>query len=100
MMSEDECTRFCDNIRYLRKKHHLSKKEMAQIMDTEPGILESIETGSIPKRLSVFSLIQLAVYCQIKPEDIFLPQEQWHTVPGTGRKREGRSGPANRPVEK
>ncbi|HJD22533.1 MAG TPA: helix-turn-helix domain-containing protein [Firmicutes bacterium] len=80
MMSEDECVRFCDNIRYLRKKHHLSKKEMAQIMDTEPGILESIESGSIPKRLSVFSLIQLAVYCQIRPEDIFLPPEQWHTA--------------------
>lgn len=97
MMSEDECTRFCDNIRYLRKKHHLSKKEMAQIMDTEPGILESIETGSIPKRLSVFSLIQLAVYCQIKPEDIFLPQEQWHSLAGTNKTRNRGGG---RPQEK
>lgn len=86
MMPDDECARFCDNIRYLRQKHRLSKKEMAQIMDAEPGILESLESGSIPKRLSVFSLIQLAVYCQIKPEDFFLPRDQRHTA------RQGRAG--------
>jgi transcriptional regulator with XRE-family HTH domain len=48
MGSEKEIMAFCENVRYLRKKNGLSKKEMAKKLGIGVKSLELIETGSLP----------------------------------------------------
>ena len=43
---------FCKNILLLRKKHRLSKKEMAQLLGIGISTLGKIEKGELPPRLS------------------------------------------------
>ena len=53
---------FCRNIAWLRKKHGLSKKEMAKILGIGLHSLNNIEMGEMPPRLG-YSIL-LTVYQQ------------------------------------
>ena len=50
---------FCENIKYLRKKHNLSKAEMAKRLNVGIGSITSIENGILPPRLSTRVLITI-----------------------------------------
>ncbi|MBE6674957.1 MAG: helix-turn-helix transcriptional regulator [Ruminococcaceae bacterium] len=50
---------FCENIKYLRKKHNLSKAEMAKRLNVGIGSITSIENGILPPRLSARVLITI-----------------------------------------
>lgn len=46
-----EMKNFCNNVKKLRAKHKLTKKEMAKILHIGVGSLSKIESGIIPKLL-------------------------------------------------
>ena len=50
---------FCKNVKYLRKKHNLSKAEMAIKLDIGIGSITSIEKGILPPRLSARVLMKI-----------------------------------------
>ncbi len=51
-MEKDELTlNFCKNVRALRKKHRLSKKQMGKLLGISAVSITKIESGSIPPRL-------------------------------------------------
>jgi len=66
-----ELSVFCDNVRFLRKAHGLSQKEMAKIMGIGVGGLRIIERGTVPPRLDVFVLICLSDHFHISCDSLF-----------------------------
>lgn len=50
---------FCSNIRFLRKKYHLSKKSMAMLVGISLRSLGLIESGIMPDRVTADALIRL-----------------------------------------
>lgn len=60
MNNEKEVEFFCKNLQNLRRKHNLSKKEMAKILDISIYSLTQLEKNILPPRLicSIFFKIQ------------------------------------------
>lgn len=50
---------FCHNIRYLRQKHHLTQKEMAQAMGISVKTLRKIENCDPSARINAAILCRL-----------------------------------------
>lgn len=50
---------FMKNIAYIRKKHGLSKREMAKLLKIGVESLNKLESGELPKRLSVKVLFEI-----------------------------------------
>lgn len=73
MSNEKEIRTFCENIRYLRKKNGLSKKEMAKKLSIGIKSLNSIGSGIIPKRVTVDIIYAIYENFGILPKDIFYP---------------------------
>jgi len=68
---KDEINNFINNIAYLRKKNGLSKKEMANVLNISVYVLNKIEKGELPKKLSVEIVFNLQKYFKISPEKQF-----------------------------
>lgn len=68
---KDERNNFINNIAYLRKKNGLSKKEMANVLNISVYVLNKIEKGELPKKLSVEIVFNLQKYFKISPEKQF-----------------------------
>jgi len=64
---------FCQNVKMLRERNELSKKEMAKILGIGTVGLAKIEQGIIPSRAGVDAIFKLAQYCKIKPHKLFEP---------------------------
>lgn len=63
MANNENMQTFCTNIKYLRKAHKFSQKEMAAICGVSPLSIRKLENGIIPKRLgaSIFVNINSAL---------------------------------------
>ena len=59
MKNEKEMMNFCENIRALRKMHHLSEAEMAKRMGIGVKTLSRIENNDPPEHLSGSVLLHL-----------------------------------------
>ena len=59
------------NIRILRKKHSLTKQEMARILKIGTGSLRKLENGELPQKLSVEVLFEIQRYFGISPYNMF-----------------------------
>ena len=72
MKNEQELQNFCKNITLLRKRHGLSKKEMAKLLGIGIWSLNKIERGELPPRLN--ANVILAVYRQfgVRPSMLFV----------------------------
>ena len=66
---------FFENIRYLRKKHRLTQKQMAEILGIGIKSLSLIERGILPPRLSGAVLLRAEEYFKIPLKDMFLHLE-------------------------
>ena len=64
---------FCQNIKMLREKNGLSKKEMAEIMGISTVSLTKIESGILPPRANVGTLFNICKRFNIKPHKLFMP---------------------------
>ena len=51
--NEQELKIFTENIKFLRQKASFTQSQMAELLNISIGSLEKLESGVIPKRLSV-----------------------------------------------
>jgi len=75
MNARDECAVFCENIRLLRQKHNLSKKDMAKILEISVHSLSMIERGILPTKLSCEVLFCILDYFNTPIRTLFVPME-------------------------
>ena len=73
MNNQEELSTICANIRYLRKKNHLSQKTMAALLHIGVKSLRKMEQGIFPERLGVSFVIYVHGVFGILP----------HTLAGT-----------------
>lgn len=71
----DEFAVFCENIRLLRVKNGLTKRQMAKIMGIGIESLNKIERGTVPERLKVEAFLFTANYFNYAPDELFSPIE-------------------------
>ena len=76
MSSQEMTTTLCRNIRYLRKKHGLSKKKLAEIIGCTPYAITKIEGGVLPRRFYYHHLRNLCTYFEIQTQDLFSPLDE------------------------
>ncbi len=62
---------FCANVKELRKKNNLSKREMAKRLGIGVKSLTLIENGIIPPRLNCEILFYIRKSFGVKPSDLF-----------------------------
>ena len=70
-ITEKEIENFMHNIAWLRKKHNLSKKQMAQICHIGVPSLNKLENGIMPRKLRVDIVFAIYRYFGIHPTDQF-----------------------------
>lgn len=71
----DELAVFCENIRLLRERNGLTKKQMTEIMGIGMASLNKIEKGIVPEKLKVEALLYTANYFHYAPHELFSPIE-------------------------
>ena len=64
---------FCDNIVYLRKKHQISVTTMARRLHITPKTLKTIESGEMPKCVTIKILLYICEMYRYRPNELFLP---------------------------
>ena len=69
----EEMDVFCQNIKTLRERHCLSKKEMAKILGIGVKSLTKIEQGIIPTRASTNIIFHLSHCFDVQPHNLFKP---------------------------
>lgn len=61
---------FCANVRKLREKHNLTKKEMANKLNISTYMLEQIEKGIVSRRVSPLLLVSIYQSFGVSCQDI------------------------------
>lgn len=70
METDKQLTIFCQNLRYLRQKHGLSKTRMANILGVGINTLNHLEQGTTSPRLGSSVLYNAGVYFHVKTDDL------------------------------
>ena len=70
--NHEEIAVFCQNIKELREKDNLSKKEMAKIIGIGVAGLTKLEQGIIPPRAGMDMILNFSRYFKIKPSKLFM----------------------------
>ncbi len=73
MITDKEISIFCNNVKLLRKQHHLSRQEMAEICAISVEDIIEIERGYLPLTITVDIAIRLFQHFDISPEKLFRP---------------------------
>ena len=73
MNPNTEIAILAQNIRLLRRTHHLTAEETAEIMSISADALELIESGELPLFMDVDSLFRLSRHFGIQIADLFRP---------------------------
>lgn len=68
-----EISAFCQNVQYIRKKYFLSVKSLAMLLDICEDDLLQIESGHLPKHITVQTLFRLHNIFDI-PADAFFAE--------------------------
>ena len=63
---------FCQNVKILRERNGLSRKEMAEIMGIGLKSLDKLEQNILPSRITVSAIKRLSQYFKIKPHELFI----------------------------
>ena len=58
---------FCNNVKWLRMHHKLSKNQMARIMKISVRSLNKLEQGDIPWGIGVNAILYTGIYFGVKP---------------------------------
>ena len=59
MSTENNILLLCENIKLLRAKNNLSKKEMAQKLGTSTQSITKIESGTLPRSINAITLYKI-----------------------------------------
>ena len=70
---QKETLTFCQNIKKIREKEKLSKKEMAKRLEIGVNSLTMLENGIIPKRISCELIFKIEDEFDILTKNIFKP---------------------------
>lgn len=70
LVQEGKWSPFCVNVYYLRKKHGLSKREMAQILGVGIKTLNVLEEGVLPQRLGCAVLVRASEHFGISTDQL------------------------------
>ncbi len=68
---QDELKIFAENVAHLRRRHGLSKKDMAKLLGIGMCSLNKLEKGEFPPRLTVEVNMRIYLYFGIYPSDQF-----------------------------
>ena len=71
MQNDEYAIIFCQNIKALREKNGISKKEMAKILEVGVKSLSEIEQNILPPRLKVDIISKLSKHFKISPRELF-----------------------------
>ena len=76
MRDDRKLIAFCENVRYLRKQHRLTQKEMAQKLHIGISSLRALERGCFPPRLGVEMVFYIHKQFGVPPKRIFAPLQE------------------------
>ena len=71
MKKQNELLNFCYNVKHIRRKEDLSKKEMAQIMGIGQHSLNLIENGVFPEHTGINAAVKFCFAFGISLKDVF-----------------------------
>ena len=77
MQQSNEVNALCQNIKMLRERNGLSKKEMAEIMGIGAASLAKIELDILPSRFRTETMLKLCKRFRIKPSKLFCAHDEW-----------------------
>jgi len=63
---------FCQNVRFLRLSHNLSKTQMARIIGISRSTLSLMEQGHFPPRTNCVALWNICDYFQVSADELFV----------------------------
>ena len=64
---------FCENIKTLREKNHLSKRSMAKKLGIGIAALNQLVTGCLPRRLRAGVFLRIEAEFGLSPEQMLSP---------------------------
>jgi DNA-binding XRE family transcriptional regulator len=67
---KNEINNLCINVKFLRRKHGLSKTAMAKILGISPSSLNKLENGVMP-RISSEVVFRLMEHFHVSAEEVF-----------------------------
>ncbi len=73
MTTDQALLTFCANIRYLRDKHGLSKRDMADILGVGVKTITALEHNTVPKRLGSSVLLRMSRHFHVRICELFRP---------------------------
>ena len=71
MEKESDAIILCQNIKFLRQKHNLSKTQMSNILGISIQTLNRIENGILPSRISCEVLFRIQSNFGIRARELF-----------------------------
>lgn len=69
--NDTEFAIFQNNIKFLRKKENLSKKDMAKLLQISVNSLNKIESGIMPERLGIGIVFRIQQVFGVLPREQF-----------------------------
>ena len=69
--NDTEFVIFQNNIKFLRKKENLSKKDMAKLLQISVNSLNKIESGIMPERLGIGIVFRIQQVFGVLPREQF-----------------------------
>lgn len=76
MKTDSYLLAFCQNVRYLRKYHGLSRTAMARRIHISLRTLDSIESGVLPSKMDCQVLLHIQQEFHIPISQLFVPLNQ------------------------
>ena len=73
MKNNQEIDIFCQNVKMLRERNGLSKKETSEILGICTASLTKIERGILPPGISTSIIFKLCKEFDIEPRKLFMP---------------------------
>lgn len=81
MTVQNELAVFCGNVKRLRQKEGLTRKEMASRLGIGVETLNRLERGEIPPRLSATVICRISREFGIHPKELFTVVDEHNTQP-------------------
>ena len=76
MAAEQAMKNFCANVKQLRHRHRLSKREMAAICGIGVATLNRLESDSFPERMRAGVMLRLADHFHITTQALLEPPDE------------------------
>ena len=76
MTVQEEKAIFCENVKCLREKEGLTRRELAARLGIGVRSLARLERGEIPPRLNVGVVIKISREFGIHPKELFMPNAE------------------------